>query len=792
MKITSISCTQFAGMRDRRVELEDGVNVLFGKNETGKTTLVNLLLRTLFQSPKLDNRRDKEFRSLYFPSERRDGGQAGDFADGTVCIETEAGPYRLEKEWGPRPCCTLSTPQGVLRDQNAIDGILKDVLRYGEGVYSDLLSPSQKNLEPALQSLLSHKESGEAKQELAAVAAQAFAESGGASLEAIERGIRGKIEEIAGKHWDSQRGEPARGRSGRWSKDLGSVLKGYYRMEDARAVLEEVSRLEKEADEASARYVEAERLFLPAEEDCRRFGELAGRLEALSERREAEKRLEADWTRQKHALEDWPQKKQELERAKNLDKERQAREALERFQEAEARAGALAALRSQAEKTPCPLEEELDRVRKAQRCVAQLENSLGGMNLSGGLDLLEGHKAWIKSLRTGERVELPSGAVTLTEAVEITIPGVMKLRLAPGQVDAARVQARLAEERQAEAVILEKYRAKSLEELEAFLKDRARLDREMGEAEYRLERALDGQEYQELKEAAKAAPDVRSKEEVEAEAQTLCAGRDLGGFIAARETVLEGYIKEYGSWNALKNESAAVEEKLEKVRQALKETENIPEGFLDIPDPQAHLKRLETLREERRAAREMALTAKAAAQSRLEAYKENLEEDPAAAMTRAVEDFEAQKELLGHWLHIEEVFLGRKEALSANPMQRLAQNFAYYLEVLSKGQVQTEFLQGDRLDLDLYSKERLVDYGKLSQGTKETVSLAFRLAALDQLFPQGGGVLILDDPFTDMDQERMEQACGLVRECGKRHQVIFLTCREEYYQLLEGNRVVVE
>lgn len=80
-------------------------------------------------------------------------------------------------------------------------------------------------------------------------------------------------------------------------------------------------------------------------------------------------------------------------------------------------------------------------------------------------------------------------------------------------------------------------------------------------------------------------------------------------------------------------------------------------------------------------------------------------------------------------------------------------------------------------------------YGKLSEGTKETVSLAFRLAVLDHLFPDGGSVIVLDDPFTDMDSERTNQACKLVKECVKQHQVIFMTCREEYIQMLGGNTI---
>ena len=124
MKIKNVSCTQFAGVRDVGVSFSDGINVIFGKNESGKSTLVNLLFRTLFQDAKLDKRSDKDFFELYFPGAKKGSKVKGDFADGKVSIETEKGTFILSKEWGDDSRCTLSTPDGVIRKQEEIDSIL--------------------------------------------------------------------------------------------------------------------------------------------------------------------------------------------------------------------------------------------------------------------------------------------------------------------------------------------------------------------------------------------------------------------------------------------------------------------------------------------------------------------------------------------------------------------------------------------------------------------------------------------------------------------------------------------
>jgi len=82
------------------------------------------------------------------------------------------------------------------------------------------------------------------------------------------------------------------------------------------------------------------------------------------------------------------------------------------------------------------------------------------------------------------------------------------------------------------------------------------------------------------------------------------------------------------------------------------------------------------------------------------------------------------------------------------------------------------------------------DYDILSEGTKDTIGLAFRLAMLEHLFPNGGGLVVFDDPFTEMDENRTKQACKLVQKFADAgNQVIFVTCDNKYRSMLSGNVV---
>ena len=60
MKVLDISSSQFAGVLNKKYPPEgtfsDGVNIIYGPNESGKTTMVNLLSKILFQAVSIDKR----------------------------------------------------------------------------------------------------------------------------------------------------------------------------------------------------------------------------------------------------------------------------------------------------------------------------------------------------------------------------------------------------------------------------------------------------------------------------------------------------------------------------------------------------------------------------------------------------------------------------------------------------------------------------------------------------------------------------------------------------------------
>lgn len=54
--------------------------------------------------------------------------------------------------------------------------------------------------------------------------------------------------------------------------------------------------------------------------------------------------------------------------------------------------------------------------------------------------------------------------------------------------------------------------------------------------------------------------------------------------------------------------------------------------------------------------------------------------------------------------------------------------------------------------------------------------LCMRLALVDSLFSEKRGLLILDDPFINLDDDNLKYALNMLEQLGKEMQIIYLVC----------------
>ena len=74
---------------------------------------------------------------------------------------------------------------------------------------------------------------------------------------------------------------------------------------------------------------------------------------------------------------------------------------------------------------------------------------------------------------------------------------------------------------------------------------------------------------------------------------------------------------------------------------------------------------------------------------------------------------------------------------------------------------------------------KLREIGFYSAGMRELLGFSIRIALVDAIFNKEKPVLVLDDPFVNLDDEKTDKAKKLVKELTKRYQVLYLTCKKE-------------
>ena len=136
MYIKSYSCKRFAGIKDKELDFEKGLNVILGPNESGKSTIIDGIHSTLFKNIKLkrNNNPDLNFMKRYMPS------PDGDSIDGNITISIDGEEFQIYREWGVDEKIHLISPDGsIIKSEDTINDKLGELFQFGEGTYTNIV-----------------------------------------------------------------------------------------------------------------------------------------------------------------------------------------------------------------------------------------------------------------------------------------------------------------------------------------------------------------------------------------------------------------------------------------------------------------------------------------------------------------------------------------------------------------------------------------------------------------------------------------------------------------------------
>ena len=795
MKIKSVSCRQFAGLRNLKpVQFQDGLNIIYGPNESGKSTLVGLIYSLLWQSYKVDGRTDKEYKKLYFPAEVRSGSR-GSTIDGKLIVDGDDGEYIISKKWGTAGSGELETPTAVLyesTDSKAYAEAIKALLKYGEGVYREAIFANQKTIDSILQALFG----GKLNSDLSAVASSVMLDMGGISSEKFLAAIDKEMKDLENS-WDWRTDGPKGGRGidDQITRNAGKILKAYYKLEESREKLIDLRKKVNavgEADEAykvaRAKYEKALDVF----NDFNRYYTLLVKLKNTNELLENARR---DLKKRQGAAENWPVLATNLDKARSLEEELARAEVIYLWEQLES----IKKKKAEAERALSGLqlveEADVDSAERLSEEIRKIENRLKKFSALVSFTLQEGYELTVTSAVDGRKVDIEGSAFEATEAVRIEIPGVAVFDLSATNLNVEEEKAELEEKRAVLKSILAKYNVASALDLKAIKKrkdnDRVQLEKDLRGYEAELKKTAGGREIDDIQadyEAALTVP-TRSKDVIQEKIRELTP-KPVGTYISLCEQTIGGYEKEFLSQNT---NAVEIENLIGKIGQYEKDREEgnkIPEKFRQINDPEGRKRVLEEderkKNEEYASARDTLSEARGVIKALEEADDYASVEDLQEIVSDQDAELERLKEEFKAWKQIKTVAEGILNSTDSNPLQQFEDDFRKYLAFLSKDGITLSSL-GKKLEADIYSGDNRMTFELLSEGTKDTVALAFRLAVVKFLFPNGGGFAVFDDPFTDMDAERRARACSLLKEFAENNQIIFVTCDRSYADTLQGN-----
>ena len=116
-----------------------------------------------------------------------------------------------------------------------------------------------------------------------------------------------------------------------------------------------------------------------------------------------------------------------------------------------------------------------------------------------------------------------------------------------------------------------------------------------------------------------------------------------------------------------------------------------------------------------------------------------------------------------------------REKLQTSYLGPVREAFGGYMQRLMDEDPENILLNTE-LEVNLERGGQARELGYFSAGQTDTVMLCMRLALVDALYPENAPLLILDDPFVNLDDARTRQALALLRDIAEEKQILYLVC----------------
>lgn len=814
MKIKSIKLHPFAGIQEKEVNLTEGLNLVCGPNEVGKSTVFHAINHGLLTSSNLTSREFDDKMNPFLPV-------GGDIIRVTLNIykDDPDSCYEVRKTWRPglrNGEATLIKPDGAeISDEDSVQNIIEDLLPVSPSTVREVMMSPQSGLHEIMERMNQHSE---VQQELGDVLRQNVMEAGGMSVDKF----RDKVEALYEKYfdrWDRIKQYPEKDGQGR-DRGVsypfaypGVVAEAWYNKENARKTYDEIVNYEEQLDEHNS---QLEELNAELNEKEQEYSELSPIQEELQQREVLESKLETieeKFGRVNEICNKWPYYEgrikdlapdldelneqlgdlaEEQQKAAKKSKIENLKQRIEKLGQLENR---IKQARKDLEEAKEITEEDIADLRELKGAIRDLRTTIRASKLKLSVKALQDTEITIsdidgeessQNISKGEEVEEEKeGFVTLkTNNIQLTV------KSSTDDLESVIEELERKEEQLKEK--LEKLEVKDFEDAVSENKLYEDYKQSLNQASQQFKDELGDDEYEDLKAKLEEAGDIEGVRELSViqeerdQVQEKC--RKLQNELDKMSEALSTWKKEFDEdIDNLFVKRADLTSSKKKIEGQLEELPPLPDDFDSVEAFNNYLntqdKSINDLKEQRGELREqLAGLNGSALQETSDEYEEVVKE--------LASKFERINQKAESIARVKEETTDILAGLEDETYQPLVDSFIGWLGEMSDGRFQKVQQDGELPDAFLTPDQTALTFDKLSHGTKDLTALAWKLTASEYFLNDQSSLLILDDPMVDMDPERRKLAASALQKFAEEHQVLIFTCHPYYEEVLEVENLI--
>lgn len=806
MIIKSYKTNVFAGLKDVDIDFKKGLNVLYGVNEAGKSTVVDGIHATLFQDTnfRLSTIDGRQFNERYFPY-----GNKGDTIDGQLLVSNKDGDYKIEKVWGTNKSASFTDKdKSVYNANDTVNQKISDLLDLGESTYSNIVFAKQRDLKAALTNILNNKD---ISNNLTTILHTTFMELDGISIDKLEENIANELEELY-RRWDRDKDAPQgnHGIRNPYKTGLGSLLQAYYNKENTEDELEKAERAEIDYNNAANEYQTIKEKLASTRQERRELESIEGdinerekntiKLESLMTTKDKLTKISQEWPKTDERLKSITKSLDDLSvQSNNLEEERKKLDSSKKKEELKSKLSSIESLQKkleELEKDKNTLgeisENDLNHIQKLIDEINTEKPKLEAGQIIGNIKLTTNKKLTVTEDFQEKEIDQKEYAIDTKGLVKINYADELFLEIKGADVDFQAIKDKL---NKTEGELASKYQelgVTDIQEARDKQKTASDLNNQINSAQAEINGLLAGSNYQDLKEELAQLELLVSKyspEELEAEINRIKNEQEkLKKEEAISENLIANWQEEYTDSTNLMDKLVENLTEIKAIESELTKLKSLPEAFNSI---QEFKDKLSQLREDEA---DFAIK-KDDIFANFAKLKHELPDTSTQELAERLKDQQVEFDLLkkrGEILQkVQDTFIQAKEEMDNNPLAALVKSFGSYLSEITDKRYKIDELD-DKFNLKLTNPQGEISIDLLSAGTYDSVALALRFALLELIFADDSGFLILDDCLVDLDKDRKKEAIKLIKKLAKKHQVIFTTCDEDTAKLLDGNLITLE